>query len=354
MMHTHSTLWPGVPLALGSALLFGASAPLSKLLLTTTDPQMLAGLLYLGAGIGLAIVHLVRSGIGLSANEAPLGRKDMPWLAAIVVFGGIIGPLLLMLGLSRTTAASGSLLLNLESVATMGIAWLFFRESVDRRLLLGAFAIVLGAAALSWHGQGVSLDIGAVLVAAACVSWGIDNNLTRKLSSSDPVLIALTKGLAAGSVNIGIALARGAEFPVIGGAFAAAVVGFVSVGLSLVLFVRALRYLGTARTGAYFSLAPFVGAMISVLLFGDSITVQFVLAFGLMAFGLWVHLTEDHVHAHEHPAMDHDHSHIHDEHHQHRHEGPIEEPHSHPHHHAPMRHKHPHYPDLHHRHEHAG
>jgi drug/metabolite transporter (DMT)-like permease len=257
---------PGVPLALGSAALFGASAPLSKVLLGSTDPQMLAGLLYVGAGVGLAGVHIMRAGFGLSAAEAPPRRHDIPWLVSVIAFGGILGPLLMMLGLSRTSAASGSLLLNLEGLATMAIAWLVFRENVDRRLVLGALAIVLGALLLSWDGQSISLDIGAALIIAACLCWGIDNNLTRKLSSADPVIIAMIKGLVAGATNIGIAFWRGSAVPTIETVGLAAVLGFFAIGISLVLFMMALRHLGTARTGAYFSLSPFIGALIAVAL----------------------------------------------------------------------------------------
>lgn len=341
----------GVPLALGSAILFGAAAPLSKVLLLSIDPQMLAGLLYLGAGVGLAGVHLIRHALGHSAAEAPLRHHDIPWLMAIIVFGGILGPLLLMFGLSRTSAASGSLLLNLESLATMAIAWLVFRENVDRRLLLGALAIVLGAFVLAWEGQSVSLDTGAVLIVVACICWGIDNNLTRKLSSADPIMTATVKGLVAGGSNIAMGLYRNAAFPDFYLSSATALLGFFAIGVSLVLFVLALRYLGTARTGAYFSLAPFIGALIAVVL-GEPITIKLVAAALLMGFGLWLHLTERHEHEHVHEAMSHEHRHVHDEHHQHSHDGPITEPHSHWHEHRPMRHKHPHYPDLHHRHGH--
>src|ERR1700689_3879837 len=196
---TRSPLWPGVPLALASALLFGPSTPFAKMLGETSDPQLLAGLLYLGAGVGLAIGQATRFILGVQNSEAPLRRADAPWMIAIVAFGGILGPLFLMLGLARTSAASGSLLLNLEGLATMAIAWVFLRENVDRRLLLGAAAILAGAVVLSWQGQGARLDAGAALIAGACLAWGIDNNLTRKLSSADPVLIAMIKGLAAGS-----------------------------------------------------------------------------------------------------------------------------------------------------------
>lgn len=349
---SHSHLWPGVPLALASAALFGASAPFAKLLVGAVEPQMLAGLLYLGAGLGLAAVHLARAGLGLEAPEAPLRAGDMPWLALVVVCGGVIGPLLLMLGLARTPASSGSLLLNLEGLATMAIAWVVFRENVDRRLLLGAAAILAGAAVLSWQGSGVRLDTGGLLIAGACLAWGVDNNLTRNLSSADPVLIALIKGLAAGGVNLGLALARGGALPPPATAGAAALVGFLGVGVSLVLFVLALRHLGSARTGAYFSAAPFIGAVVALPLLHEQVTAQLAVAAVLMAFGLWLHLAERHDHEHVHEAMEHEHVHVHDEHHQHAHDGPVNEPHSHWHRHAPMRHKHVHYPDLHHRHGH--
>lgn len=188
-----SHLWPGVPMALASAILFGVSTPFSKLLLGAINPWLLAGLLYLGAGVGLAVVHFGRAAFDIPALEAPLRKSDLPWLAAVVVTGGIMGPLLLLFGLDRTMAASGALLLNLEGLATMAIAWLVFRENVDRRLLVGAFAILAGAVILSWQGDGFRLDSGAALIAGACIAWGVDNNLTRKLSSADPVVIAMTR-----------------------------------------------------------------------------------------------------------------------------------------------------------------
>jgi drug/metabolite transporter (DMT)-like permease len=349
---SHSPVWPGVPLALASAALFGAAMPLSKVLLGSVDPQILAGLLYLGAGIGLWLVHVGRNAMGLPAVEAPLRRSDMPWLAAIILFGGVLGPLLLMLGLNQTDAASGSLLLNLESIATMAIAWLVFKENVDRRLLLGAAAIVLGVMILTYEGQSVAFNLGAILIASACLSWGIDNNLTRKLSSSDPVFIAMTKGLAAGAVNLVIGFARGGTLPAVDITGFAALVGFLGVGVSLVLFVLALRHLGTARTGAYYALAPFIGALMSILFLGDHLTLKLVIASLLMAFGLWLHLTERHEHNHGHGDLEHEHAHIHDSHHQHPHQGTVSEPHSHVHNHKELRHSHAHYPDLHHRHGH--
>ncbi len=353
MSKSLSHLWPGVPLALGAAILFGASTPLSKLLVGSVDPWLLAGILYLGAGFGLALVQLGRPLIGLPNAEAALRKSDLPWLAAVILFGGMLGPLLLMLGLSRTSAASGALLLNLEGLATMAIAWVVFRENVDRRLLLGAGAILCGAVLLSWDGHALRLDAGGMLIAAACLCWGIDNNLTRKLSSSDPVQIAMVKGLVAGCVNFALALWLGAALPDGGLLTAGAIVGFLGVGVSLVMFMLGLRHLGTARTGAYFSLAPFIGAALALVLFKDTVTVSFVAAGVLMAVGLWLHLAERHDHEHVHELLEHDHLHSHDEHHQHEHDGPVTEPHSHWHRHEPMKHKHAHYPDLHHRHGHS-
>jgi drug/metabolite transporter (DMT)-like permease len=335
-------------------MLFGASTPFAKLFLGTVDPWMMAGLLYLGAGVGLAVVHLSREALRLPAVEAPLRRSDMPWLALVILAGGILGPLLLMFGLARTDAAGASLLLNLEGLATMGIAWVVFHENVDRRLLLGAFSILAGAATLSWQGQ-ASFDWGALLIAGACLCWGIDNNVTRRLSSADPVQIAMLKGLVAGAVNLTLSLLLGSALPPAETVVAVGVVGFLGYGVSLALFVLALRYLGTARTGAYFSISPFVGAVLAVVTLGEPVTVPLLVAGALMALGLWLHLAERHEHEHLHDGLEHEHRPRHDAHHQHEHgaELPVGEPHTHWHRHAPLVHRHPHYPDLHHRHGHA-
>lgn len=343
-------------MALASAALFGASTPLAKLLLGDgLDPWLLAGLLYLGSGLGLGLVHLTRGALGVPAAEAPLRRADLRWLALVVLSGGMIGPVLLMLGLATTAASSAALLLNVEGLATMAIAWVAFRENVDRRLLTGAAAILAGAVLLSWRGGPSGLGLGALAVIGACVAWGVDNNLTRKLSAADPVQITAIKGIVAGSVNLSLALVRGAHVPNPGVAAAAGVVGFFGYGVSLVLFVLALRYLGAARTGAYFSTAPFLGAALALALFREPVSAQLVGAAALMAFGVYLHLSEQHEHEHAHEAMEHEHRHVHDAHHQHAHGpgDPAGEPHTHRHRHAPMRHKHPHYPDLHHRHGHA-
>ena len=348
----------GVGLALAAAVLFGASAPFAKLLLEGTSPQLLAGLLYLGSGAGLGAVWVRERRSTKAARETALARRDVPWLVGAIGFGGVLGPLLLMIGLTRTPASGASLLLNLEGVFTALIAWFVFRENFDRRIALGMLAIVAGGIVLSWEGRlswgGLA---GPLAVSAACLCWAIDNNLTQKVSAGDPVQIAMLKGLAAGSVNTAIALLLGAQWPAGPNVVGALFLGFLSYGISLVFFVLALRHLGTARTGAYFSTAPFVGAVLSFAMFRERPTPLLLFAATLMAVGVWLHLTERHEHEHRHEGMEHDHAHMHDEHHQHLHvpsDPPVTDPtpHTHRHRHVPMVHMHAHYPDIHHRHGH--
>jgi drug/metabolite transporter (DMT)-like permease len=339
----------GILYALLSAALFGVSAPFAKMLLGEVSPWLLAGLLYLGSGLGLAIVRMV-----WQSKEAGLRRQDLPWLGAAVLSGGVIGPVLLLFGLAHSTASGASLLLNLESVLTLVMAWVVFKENVDRRLMIGAVSIVGGAIVLTWpEDPSLGLSWGPLLIAGACLAWAIDNNLTRKISAADPVQIAMVKGLVAGIANVAIALVLGAALPPGATLGLAGLLGFFSYGVSLTLFVLALRHLGTARTGAYYSLAPFIGAGMAILLLGEPVTVTFLAGGAFMAIGLWLHLTERHLHEHEHQAMEHEHVHVHDEHHQHSHvPGTPPEPHVHVHQHARLLHRHPHYPDLHHRHSH--
>lgn len=345
-----------VALALLSAVLFGASTPAAKGLLGSLSPWLLAGVLYLGSGAGLSALLATRQLLRLKPVEAPIRAGDLPWLAGAVMSGGVVGPILLMVGLAQTAASTAALLMNLEGLATMGIAWVAFRENVDRRLLLGAFAILAGAILLTWNGARVGgLQPGTILIAGACFAWGADNNLTRKISAADPLQIAAVKGLAAGLVNVAIGLALGAALPRLDAVAWASLVGLLGYGLSLVCFIFALRHLGAARTGAYFSTAPFVGATLGVVLFEDHITPWLAVAAMLMAFGVWLHLTEEHSHEHAHEALEHEHTHTHDTHHRHAHgpSDPAGEPHTHWHRHAPLKHGHPHYPDLHHRHGHG-
>jgi drug/metabolite transporter (DMT)-like permease len=346
--------WTGIGFALGSAVLFGASTPFAKALLGDVSPWLMAGLLYLGAGVGLGLFRLADMRRGNGPREAPLRGKDLGWLAAVVLFGGVAGPVLLMFGLASTTASTASLLLNLEGVSTLVIAWIVYRENVDLRIGLGAAAILLGVAVLSWKGGEIGLDAGALAVAGACLCWGIDNNLTRKLSSADPIQIATVKGLAAGATNVMFALGQNPALPGWPVAVMTMAVGLLGYGLSLVMFIYGLRHLGSARTGAYFSLAPFIGATVAVIAFGEQVTIPLIAAGFLMAAGLYLHLSERHEHPHHHAETMHEHAHVHDEHHRHEHApgDTIREPHTHTHRHSPLTHRHPHYPDIHHRHEH--
>ena len=347
----------GVGVAILSALLFGASTPLAKLLLHDgLGAQLLAGLFYLGSGLGLGLVLLLRRLAGLRSADARLRGSALPSLAAAVLLGGIIAPVLMMAGLARTSAASAALLQNLEGIATMGIAWLAYRENVDRRLLLGALAILAGALLLSWGGSGVGrIGGGGLLIALACLAWGADNNLTRGFAAADPIQIASIKGLVAGCVNLALGLAGGAVLPPIAVAVAAALVGFLGYGVSLVLFVLGLRHLGAARTAAYYSAAPFIGAVLATLLLSEPLTLRLLAAGGLMMAGVYLHLRERHEHLHRHELLEHEHRHVHDQHHLHAHAAgdPAGEPHSHRHRHEPLMHAHVHYPDLHHRHRHS-
>jgi drug/metabolite transporter (DMT)-like permease len=339
--------------ALAAALLFGAGTPLAKQLLGHASPWLLAALLYLGSGLGLAVTRTI-----VRAPRVQVAAGDGWWLAGAIVSGGVIGPVLLMLGLASLPASSASLLLNAEAVFTALLAWIAFRENVDARIALGFACIVAGAALVGWPG---ALEWGgwrpSLLVLGACLAWAVDNNLTRKVSLADASWIAMVKGLAAGSTNLVLAGLAGASWPSAATVGAAALVGFASYGASLVLFVIALRGLGTARTGAYFSVAPFFGAIVAVLGLGEPVTLQLAGAGALMAIGVALHLAERHEHPHRHEAMDHTHEHVHgagDEHHDHRHDPPVPDGtrHTHPHHHEPRVHTHAHFPDAHHRHGH--
>lgn len=339
--------------ALGAAALFGASTPLAKVLGLNISPVLLAGLLYLGSGLGLTVSRLIRDRgwqpVGLTASE-------WPWLIGAIVFGGVLGPVSLMFGLTLTSGTTASLLLNLEAVLTALLAWMVFKENADRRIVMGMIAIVAGGVMLGWPQTSAQINgwVGPSAVAIACLCWAVDNNLTRKVSASDALFIAGIKGLVAGVVNCTLGIALGMhlpEWPLLGPTL---LVGFLGYGVSLVLFVLALRGLGTARTGAYFSTAPFLGAAVSIVFLGEAVSGVFWVAAGLMGIGVWIHLTESHSHEHQHDPQTHDHPHVHDEHHQHEHafEWEASEPHSHVHEHAPLRHSHPHFPDIHHRHQH--
>jgi drug/metabolite transporter (DMT)-like permease len=339
--------------ALCAAALFGASTPFAKLLTGDMPPVLLAGLLYLGSGLGLSLARVIRDR-GLRPSGLPKG--EWPWLLGAIFFGGVLGPVALMFGLLSTSGSTASLLLNLEAVLTAVIAWVVFKENADKRIVLGMLAIVAGGVALGWQTASAapSSVTGPALVGLACLCWAIDNNLTRKVSASDALFIAATKGVMAGAVSTLIAMGMGAVLPGFATLSATMAVGLLGYGISLVLFVLALRGLGTARTGAYFSTAPFIGAATALMVFPETTTLAFWVAAALMGLGVWLHLTEHHVHEHLHETLEHEHEHEHDEHHQHTHDTEWDgsAKHSHHHTHLAIRHSHPHYPDIHHRHAH--
>jgi drug/metabolite transporter (DMT)-like permease len=340
----------GVASGLGAAVLFGLSTPFAKLLLPSSGPFLLAGLLYLGAGIGLTVIAPFRR----AEREAPLRLGDLPTLAAMVVAGGIAGPLLLLAGLARLPGGEASLLLNLEAPFTIGIAVLLFGESLGRREVLGAAAVVLGGVILaSGPSEGSMHALGALAVAGAGLAWSIDNNLSQRLSLRDPVAVTRVKTLVAGCINVAVAMAMGDPLPSAVPLAGALVTGFLGYGLSIVLHLVALRHIGTARQAAYLATAPFIGAAASVPILGERMAWRDVAAGLVMGAGVTLLVRARHGHRHVHDAVEHAHAHVRDEHHDHTHGGGVPpEPHSHLHQHAPLAHDHPHHPDPHHRHRH--
>lgn len=339
--------------ALGAALLFGGSTPFAKQMLGEAPPVLMAGLLFLGSGLGLLAAILIRD---RGWRNFGLPGKQWGWYLLSIGIGGVLAPVLLMEGLARTGAAAASLMLNMETVFTVLLAWFVFRENAGRRVMLGMALIVAGGIALAWPPDGFAMEgmAGTAAIAAACLCWAIDNNLTRKVSEADAMFVACGKGLAAGTINTALAVTAGAAAPAWPAIGSAMLIGLFGYGISLVLFVVALRGLGTARTGAYFATAPFIGAALSIAAFGDTVSGGFWAASALMGAGVWLHLTELHDHEHSHAPLAHTHRHRHDEHHAHPHDFAWDgkEPHSHPHAHDGITHAHSHFPDIHHRHPH--
>jgi drug/metabolite transporter (DMT)-like permease len=275
-------------LALAAALLFGASTPAAKGVIAGVHPLMLAGLLYLGSGLGLTIIKLVGRQSG-----ARLARADLPWLLATVLFGGVLGPALLMIGLTSTTGSTASLLLTLEGVFTALIAWIVFREPFNKRIGFGMALIFAGAVLLTLNGSpGQAGLLGAIAIGAACLCWAIDNNCTSKISHVEAPTLAAIKGVVAGVVNVSLAFVAGAHMPSLGAVGVSALIGLLGYGVSLVLFVLALREIGAARAGAYFSTAPFIGALVGLFALREPWSVTLAIAGALMVFGVWLHLTE--------------------------------------------------------------
>lgn len=352
ILRQNKAIW----LALAAAALFGASAPLAKLLLAEIHPLPLAALLYSGSGVGLLLYRFARraGGRGLKA-EAKISKADMPWLLGATISGGIAAPVVLLFSLRITPAATASLVLNFEGVATVLIAFFVFREAIGRRVWLAVAFVTLGVILLAVDFSGKwGFSIGALGVVAACVLWGLDNNLTRSISTKDPIRIVVVKGMAAGVLNLTLAFSAGTPFPGLGPALLACALGFFCYGLSIVCFIFSLRELGAARTSTYFSTAPFIGAALSFLIFRETPPMLFIVALPFMVLGAYLLFSEKHSHRHQHHELEHEHLHAHlDGHHLHEHPGDIAAPaHSHPHQHAPVAHEHPHRPDAHHRHDH--
>lgn len=344
----------GAMYGVAAAGLFGLSAPLAKMLMQESNPVAIASLLYLGAAAVLSIVKLMRP--ATVSTEARLRRSDIPLLIGVIVTGGVMGPLLMLFGLARTSAVTGSLLLNLEAPFTIFVAVGVLGEHLGRREMRAALLIVLAGAMLGWKLEEVSGELfGAIAIAGACGSWAIDNNLTQRLSLRDPVSVAVLKALAAGLFNLLLALGLGVRFPPMLVVLATLATGAVSYGMSIVLDTYALRILGAAREAAYFATAPFFGAISAALLFDERLGGVEILALGAMVIGIVLLLRERHGHVHDHETLVHDHLHTHDEHHRHHHEKsvPTTTPHAHPHAHAPLRHAHAHVSDIHHRHLHG-
>jgi drug/metabolite transporter (DMT)-like permease len=342
----------GALLGLLSAALFGLSAPIAKTLLAELSPPLLAGLLYLGAGLCVTLYRMVSP----ARAEAPLTKSDGPRLLALIACGGIAGPVLMLFGLDRVSAVTGSLLLNLEAPGTMAIAVLFFREHLGRYAAGAAVLILAGAASLKLEGGVHHADLlGVLLLTAACLAWAIDNNLTQALSLRDPFAIVQVKTLAAGCFNLVVGVVLTEQVPQGSSVVAALALGAASYGASVVLDAYALRLVGAAREAAYFATAPFIGALAAPVITGEALSWEHGLAMLLMGLGVALLLRERHGHVHAHELLRHSHRHWHDEHHQHTHgpEDPVGEPHAHLHEHEPLVHDHAHVPDIHHRHRHG-
>ena len=339
-------------MALASALLFGAATPVSKPLVERLSPYILAGLLYLGASLGV---------LGLAVRERAwvvpwrMERASAVRLAGAVLFGGVLGPVALLAGLSLARATSVSVWLNLELMATAVLGHLVFHDHLTRRSWLAAGGVLAAALILAWEGAAQGAGLSAVgLVAAACLCWGIDNHLTALIDGITPAQSTFWKGLVAGATNLGLGLALSAgRVPLTGWSVAAALgVGALSYGLSIVLYISAAQQLGATRSQLIFSSAPFWGVLLSIVLLGDPLTPQLVFAVVLLAASIRLLVSERHLHEHTHASQEHTHEHSHDLHHQH-HEVPASGPHTHGHAHTSVTHAHAHEPDLHHRHEHG-
>ena len=337
-----------------SALLFGLSSPLAKLLLKDISPITLAGLLYLGAVLGLFLYSLITNKISSTVKAMRLERRDLPWLIGAIIAGGVIAPISQMIGLNLISGFSVSLLLNMEGVTTAIIAVFFFRENTGKRLWFALLCMTVAGVLLTWDSNQSKFNIvGPLLILLAVVCWGIDNNLTRQIADKNPIQITYIKGLVGGLISICVALILGKKIPSDVTLIFALLLGAFSYGISLVFFIKALAGLGSSRTGAFFSLGPFVGAIASIVILKDWIGWMMFPALVFMALGTWLISNERHEHIHTHPAVTHTHMHVHDDmHHLHTHPFAVQGSHSHEHTHLELHHVHTHWPDIQHRHLH--
>ncbi|HBW36913.1 DMT family transporter [Desulfosporosinus sp. BICA1-9] len=343
--------------AIAAAILFGVSAPISKLLLGEIAPVPMAALLYLGSGIGLFLWRYLQKADQRYSNEARIVRSDMPWIIGAILAGGIAAPIVLMFSLKNASASTASLLLNFEGVATTIIAGVVFKENIGKRIWSAVLLITIASILLSWNTSGQwGFSLSSLGVLAACVLWGVDNNFTRNVSAKDPLSIVTIKGLSSGAFSLVLALIIGQPFPHLIYVVGAMILGCLSYGFSIVLFIRAMRELGSARTSALFGIAPFLGAILSVFLFREAQGIQFIVSLPVMIFGAVLLLKEGHIHLHRHTEYEHEHRHCHNDlHHAHFRQGdklPKSGYHSHIHLHKTTEHRHPHTPDIHHRHIH--
>ncbi len=344
---------PFVLQALTAAIFFGASAPFAKLLLGDISPIFLAAFLYLGSGTGVSLVKLGQKLVRpAQQTEAGIKKADIKWLAGAILSGGVMAPIVLMISLKNTPASTASLLLNFEGVGTTLIALLFFREAISRRAWMAILVITLASIFLSTNfAEGFGLSLGAMGIILACVLWGLDNNLTRNISGKDPLVIVAWKGVVAGTFSFFLAFLLGNPMPSLPSIISTMILGFISYGMSTILFILSMRGLGAARTSALYGTAPLAGVLLSIIIFGESPSSSYSLAGILMIGGALMLINEEHAHSHTHTAMLHEHSHRHDD-PTHAHDSETVGTHSHEHEHAEEEHEHDHMPDLHHRHGH--
>ncbi len=338
-------------LALIAALLFGINAPLSKILLLSISPMLLASLLYLGAGLGMLILYLFKQ---KKDKEASLNKNDSIWVILMIILD-IIAPFFLLYGLKIISAANASLLFNFEMVATSIVALLIFKEAIGKRIWIAISLITVSSILLTFNFNikfELDFSLGAILVLLACITWGFENNITRNISHKNPYQIVILKGFGSGigallvflitktnTINVNIILI-----------LYALLLGFISYGLSIFFYIKAQRFLGASRTSSLYAAAPFLGVIISFILFNESLTISFVIALVIMIIGVYLIANEKHAHIHTHTKISHKHSHSHsDLHHNHSNEDVI---HAHSHTHEKTTHSHVHRPDIHHRHKH--